>query len=157
MNECSKQTSTQSRFQEHKTCVRIKGSLQIHRGFYGKKQWLNATMFTWQCNQWKISPWNKKNSHQNPFCLIGNLRSVSRGLDFGTWSRFGRNCSRCYFFNKTQSWYIEYFANIQSANTRCVKSVLDGLLFFIMILYLYVSLLFAVGVQSFVCCKVPFE
>ena len=26
-----------------------------------------------------ISPWNKKNSHQNPFCLIGNLRSVSRG------------------------------------------------------------------------------
>ena len=95
-----------------------------------KTIWLNATMFTWQCNQWKISPWNKKNSHQNPFCLIGNLRSVSRGLDFGTWSRFGRNCSRCYFFNKTQSWYIEYFANIQSANTRCVKSVLDGLLFF---------------------------
>ena len=37
MNECSKQTSTQSRFQEHNACIRIKCSLQIHKGFNGKK------------------------------------------------------------------------------------------------------------------------
>ena len=32
-----KQTSTQSRFQEHNACIRIKCSLQIYKGFNGKK------------------------------------------------------------------------------------------------------------------------